>query len=119
MARVLIVDDARFTRTVLADVLAGGGHEVVGEAADGDEALERYRSLRPDVVTLDITMPGKDGLAVLGELLEDDPAARVVMCSAIGEQPRVVASLAAGARDYVVKPIEAPRLLAAIDQALS
>lgn len=118
MAKVLIVDDARLSRVVLSDAVSAGGHQVVGEAADGDEAMARYRELRPDVVTLDITMPGRDGIVVLRELLEEDPRARVVMCSAIGEQPKVVEALRAGAREYVVKPVETQQLLQALGRAL-
>ena len=85
MARVLVVDDAAFMRKVLGDALASGGHEVVGQAANGTEAVERFQELRPELTTLDITMPEKDGLAALAEIMAIDPAARVVMCSALGQ----------------------------------
>ena len=115
MARVLVVDDAAFMRKVLTDALAAGGHEVVGEAGDGDAALAAYRELGPDLVTLDITMPGKDGLAALRELMELDPAARVVICSALGQETKVLDAIKAGAKDFVVKPFERERLLAGAD----
>ncbi len=88
MARVLIVDDAAFMRKVLSDALAKGGHEVVGEAANGLEAVEQFQSLHPDVTTLDITMPEKDGLQALKEILAADPGARVIMCSALGQESK-------------------------------
>ncbi|HEX4805257.1 MAG TPA: response regulator [Conexibacter sp.] len=118
MARVLVVDDAAFMRKVLTDALVAGGHEVVGEAGDGDAALAAFRELRPDLVTLDITMPGKDGLAALRELVELDPAVRVVICSALGQETKVLDAIKAGARDFVVKPFERERLLSAVEKAL-
>lgn len=118
MARVLVVDDAAFMRKVLTDALAAGGHEVAGEAGDGDAALAAYRELRPDLVTLDITMPGRDGLATLRELIELDPAALVVICSALGQEAKVLGAIKSGAKDFVVKPFERERLLAAVDKAL-
>ncbi|HXE44810.1 MAG TPA: response regulator [Conexibacter sp.] len=119
MARVLVVDDAAFMRKVLTDALAAGGHEVVGEAGDGNAALAAYRELRPDLVTLDITMPNKDGLAALRELIEFDPAALVVVCSALGQETKVLDAIKSGAKDFVVKPFERDRLLSAVDKALA
>src|SRR5215217_1906266 len=113
MARVLVVDDAAFMRKVLTDALLAGGHEVVGEAGDGDAALAAYQQLQPDLVTLDITMPEKDGLATLRELVDIDPAARVVICSALGQETKVLEAIKAGAKDFVVKPFERGRLLSA------
>ena len=118
MARVLVVDDAAFMRKVLSDALVAGGHEVVGEAGDGDAALAAYRELQPDLMTLDITMPEKDGLATLRELIELDPAARVVICSALGQETKVLGAIKAGAKDFVVKPFERERLLSAVEKAL-
>jgi two-component system, chemotaxis family, chemotaxis protein CheY len=118
MARVLIVDDAAFMRKVLGDALASGGHEVVGEAGNGSEAVERFQELRPELTTLDITMPEKDGLCALAEIMAIDPAARVVMCSALGQESKVLESIKLGAKDFVVKPFQAPRVLEAIDKAL-
>ena len=119
MARVLVVDDAAFMRKMVSDVLLGGGHEVVGEAGDGVEAVERYQELRPEVTTLDITMPEKDGLSALREIIELDPAARVVMCSALGQESKVLESIKLGAKDFVVKPFQADRVLGAVEKALS
>lgn len=118
MARVLVVDDAAFMRKVLSDALASGGHEVVGEAGDGDAAIAAYRELQPDLVTLDITMPQKDGIATLRELMELDPTALVVICSALGQETKVLDAIKAGAKDFVVKPFERERLLGAVDKAL-
>ena len=118
MARVLVVDDAAFMRKVLTDALVAGGHEVVGEAGDGEAALAAYRDVQPDLVTLDITMPTKDGLAALRELMEIDPAARVVICSALGQETKVLDAIKAGAKDFVVKPFERDRLLSAVEKAL-
>lgn len=119
MAKVLVVDDTAFMRKILRDALTGGGHEVVGEAVDGQDAVDRYRELRPEVTTLDITMPQKDGLSALREILTIDPAARVVMCSALGQESKVLESIKAGARDFVVKPFQADRVLTAVDRALA
>jgi two-component system, chemotaxis family, chemotaxis protein CheY len=118
MARVLVVDDAAFMRKMLSDVLAKGGHEVVGEAGNGEEAVQRFQELRPDIMTLDITMPEKDGIAALKEILALEPAARVVMCSALGQESKVLESIKAGAKDFVVKPFQPARVLDAIGQAL-
>jgi two-component system chemotaxis response regulator CheY len=119
MARVLVVDDAAFMRKVLTDALTSGGHEVVGEAGDGDAALVAYQDLQPDLVTLDITMPAKDGLATLRELVDIDPTARVVICSALGQESKVLDAIKAGAKDFVVKPFERDRLLGAVDKAVA
>jgi two-component system chemotaxis response regulator CheY len=119
MARVLVVDDAAFMRKVVTDALSSGGHEVVGEAANGLEAVERFRELRPEVTTLDITMPEKDGLTALREILALDPAACVIMCSALGQEAKVIESIKAGAKDFVVKPFQPTRVLEAIAKAIA
>src|SRR3954464_7604586 len=104
MARVLVVDDAVFMRRMVSDALSKGGHEVVGEAANGTEAVQQYQEPRPGVTTLDITMPEKEGASPLGEIMFFAPAARVVMCSALGQESKVVEAIRAGAKDFVVKP---------------
>ena len=119
MARVLVVDDAAFMRKVVSDALASGGHEVVGEAGNGAEAVQRYQELSPELVTLDITMPEKDGLEALGEIISLDPAARVLMCSALGQESKVIESIQKGAKDFVVKPFQPPQLLEAVAKALA
>jgi two-component system, chemotaxis family, chemotaxis protein CheY len=118
MARVLIVDDAAFMRKMLGDVLAKGGHEVIGEGANGAEAVTQYQALRPDIMTLDITMPEKDGLAALREILTLEPGAKIVMCSALGQESKVLEAIKSGAKDFVVKPFQPDRVLDAIGKAL-
>jgi len=119
MARVLVVDDAAFMRKVVSDALSSGGHEVVGEATNGAEAVERFQELRPELTTLDITMPEKDGIAALAEIMAIDPAARVVMCSALGQETKVLESIKLGAKDFVVKPFQPARVLEAVGKALA
>ena len=119
MARILVVDDAAFMRKMVKDALAKGGHEVVGEAGNGVEAIARFQELKPDLMTLDITMPEKDGLAALAEIMGADPSARVVMCSALGQESKVLEALKLGAKDFVVKPFQADRVLEAVGKALA
>jgi two-component system chemotaxis response regulator CheY len=118
MARILITDDAAFMRMMIKNILTQNGHEVVGEAANGREALERFAALKPDVCTMDITMPELDGISALKGILEQDPAARVVMCSALGQEAKVIESIRAGAKDFIVKPFQPDRVLSAITKAL-
>ena len=119
MARVLVVDDAAFMRKMVSDALVKAGHEVVGEACNGVEAVASYQSLKPELTTLDITMPEKDGLAALGEIMTFDPTARVIMCSALGQESKVLESIKLGARDFVVKPFNADRVKEAVAKALA
>ena len=119
MARVLVVDDAAFMRKMVSDALAKGGHEVVGEASNGVEAIARFQELKPDLMTLDITMPEKDGLAALAEIVAADPSARVVMCSALGQESKVLEAIKLGAKDFVVKPFQADRVIDAVAKALA
>jgi two-component system chemotaxis response regulator CheY len=106
-------------RKVVSDALASGGHEVVGEAGNGAEAVQRYQELSPELVTLDITMPEKDGLQALGEIISLDPGARVLMCSALGQESKVIESIQKGAKDFVVKPFQPAALLEAVGKALA
>jgi two-component system, chemotaxis family, chemotaxis protein CheY len=119
MARVLIVDDAAFMRKLLTDALVSGGHEIVGEAGNGIEAVARWQELRPELTTLDITMPEKDGLAALAEIMAIDPSAKIIMCSALGQEAKVLEAVRLGAKDFVVKPFQPPRVLEAVDKALA
>jgi two-component system chemotaxis response regulator CheY len=119
MARILVVDDAAFMRRMVIDVLQNGGHEVVGEGANGIEAVQRYQELRPDVMTLDITMPEKDGITALRELMAIDPSAKVVMCSALAQESKVLEAVKAGAKDFIAKPFQAQRVLTAIDKVVA
>ena len=118
MARVLVVDDAAFMRKMVSDAFTAGGHEIVGEAANGVEAFAQFQALKPDVMTLDITMPEKDGLAALKDILAFDPTAKVVMCSALGQESKVLESIKAGAKDFVVKPFQPERVNDAVAKAL-
>ena len=119
MARVLVVDDAAFMRKMVGDALTGGGHEIIGEAANGAEAVARFQELRPDVMTLDITMPEKDGLEALKDIVALDPDARVIMCSALGQESKVLEAVKAGAKDFVVKPFQPDRILDAAAKAVA
>jgi two-component system chemotaxis response regulator CheY len=119
MARVLVVDDAAFMRKMVSDALVKGGHEVAGEAGNGVEAVARFQEIKPDLVTLDITMPEKDGLAALAEIVAADPSARVVMCSALGQESKVLEAIKLGAKDFVVKPFQPARVIEAVDKALA
>jgi len=110
--RVLIVDDAMFMRNMLRDLFTRAeDFEVVGEAANGAEAVERFRELRPDLVTMDIVMPGKSGIEALQEIMAGAPQACVVMCSALGQETLIVEAVQAGARDFIVKPFQEARVL--------
>ena len=119
MARVLVVDDAAFMRKMVSDALTKGGHEVVGEAGNGSEAVTRFQELKPELTTLDITMPEKDGLTALKEIMALDPSARVVMCSALGQESKVLEAVKSGAKDFVVKPFQADRVIDAVGKALA
>ena len=119
MARVLVVDDAAFMRKMVSDALTKGGHEVVGEAGNGAEAVTRFQELKPELTTLDITMPEKDGVTALKQIIAIDPGARVVMCSALGQESKVLESIKLGARDFVVKPFKPERVQEAVTKALA
>ena len=113
--RVLLVDDASFMRIKMKQVLDQLGHEVVGEAANGEEAITQYIQLKPDVVTMDITMPVMDGVTALRKIRQIDPNAVVVMISAMGQQSFVVDAVQAGAKDFIVKPFEVERVRKVMD----
>ncbi len=116
--RVLIVDDAAFMRSMLRDIFTGGGFEVAGEAANGLEAVERWRALRPDVTTMDIVMPFKSGIDATREIVRLDPRAVVVMCSALGQESLVMEAIEAGASDFLVKPFRGEDVLAMVRKVL-
>lgn len=117
--RILIVDDAAFMRMMIKDILSKNGFEVVGEAQDGIQAIEKYKELKPDLVTLDITMPEMDGITALKEIRSMDPNAKVIMCSAMGQQAMVIDAIQAGAKDFIVKPFQADRVMEAIQKVLN
>ena len=118
-ARVLIVDDAIFMRRMLSDILKEGGHKVVGEATNGKESVEQYAKLKPDIVTMDIIMPEMGGIEAVKEIMKNDGMAKIIMVSAMGQQQLVVEAIQAGAKDFVVKPFEGSRVLAAIERVIS
>ncbi|MDI3257236.1 MAG: response regulator [Kyrpidia sp.] len=116
--RVLIVDDAAFMRMMIKEILTKHGYEVVGEAVNGMQAVEKYQELKPDLVTLDITMPEMDGIEALKRIRQIDPQAKVIMCSAMGQQAMVIDAIQAGAKDFIVKPFQAERVLEAVRKTL-
>ncbi|MEF3304826.1 response regulator [Paenibacillus sp. GYB003] len=116
--KILIVDDAAFMRMMIKDILTKNGYEVVGEAQDGAVAVEKYKDLKPDLVTMDITMPEMDGIAALKEIKKFDAGAKVIMCSAMGQQAMVIDAIQAGAKDFIVKPFQADRVIEAIKKTL-
>ncbi len=118
MPTVLIADDAAFMRMMIKKILTEAGYEIAGEAENGSVAVAKYRELKPDLTTMDITMPEMDGIAALKEIRSIDPDAKVVMCSAMGQQTMVIESIQAGARDFIVKPFQPDRVLEAIQKAL-
>jgi two-component system chemotaxis response regulator CheY len=116
--RILIVDDAAFMRMMIRDILTKNGYEVVGEAQDGAQAIEKYKELSPDLITMDITMPEMDGITALKEIRKLDVNAKVIMCSAMGQQAMVIDAIQAGAKDFIVKPFQADRVIEAIKKTL-
>jgi two-component system chemotaxis response regulator CheY len=118
MAKILIVDDAAFMRMMIKEILSKNGFEIVGEANDGAQAIEKYKELTPDLVTMDITMPEMDGITALKEIKKINPNAKVIMCSAMGQQAMVIDAIQAGAKDFIVKPFQAERVLEAINKTL-
>ncbi len=115
---VMIVDDLAFIKIVLRDILEKAGFRVVGEASNGEEAIRVYLDKRPDVVLMDITMPGMDGLTALKKIREHDPAARIIICSALGQQRLIVQAIQLGAKDFIVKPFQPQRIISALKKAL-
>ncbi|KGP73493.1 response regulator [Pontibacillus yanchengensis] len=118
MARILIVDDAKFMRLTLSNILQKGEHHVVGEAENGTQAVEMFEAEQPDLVTMDITMPELNGLDAMKKILSNNPKAKIVMCSAMGQQKMVVEAIEAGAKDFIVKPFDESRVLEAINRVL-
>jgi len=119
MARLLVADDAEIVRRLVVEMLAAGGHEVVGEAASGDETLRVYEQVSPDVAIIDVNMPGGDGLSAAAEIRRRHPGARIVIAAALVTPKRLIQADGVGAAEYVVKPFEQRQLLAAVDAALA
>ena len=118
MARVLIVDDAAFMRMMIKDILEKNGYEIAGEAAYGAIAVEMYNKEKPDVVTMDITMPDMDGIEAVKNIRANDPNAKIIMCSAMGQQSMVMDAIKAGAKDFIVKPFQPDRVLEAVKKVV-
>ena len=116
---VLVCDDAIFMRTMISDILSQAGFEVVGEAESGIQAVAKYRELKPDLVTMDIVMPDMGGIEAVREICKGDPEAKILMCSAMGQQALVVEAIQAGAKDFVVKPFQPSRVLEAVQRVLA
>ncbi len=117
--RILITDDALFMRVTLKNILTQNGFEVCGEAQNGAEAVNLFKQLKPDLVTMDITMPEMDGLAALKEIRAADPSAKVVMCTAMGQKAMVIEAIQNGAKDFIVKPFQPDRVLEAVNKLLA
>lgn len=117
-SKILVVDDAAFMRMMIKDILTKNGYNVVGEAENGKVAVEKCMDLKPDIVTLDITMPEMDGIQALKEIRAIAPETKVIMCSAMGQQDMVVEAIQVGARDFIVKPFQPDRVVEAIQKAI-
>lgn len=115
---ILIVDDAAFMRMMLKDILTKNGYNVIGEAENGKIAVSKYNELKPDLVTLDITMPEMDGISALKAIRQNDASAKIVMCSAMGQQAMVIDAIQSGARDFIVKPFQPDRVMEAVRKVL-
>lgn len=118
MAKILIVDDSKTSRRFLRDMLEEAGYEIVGEAVNGQEGIDKYFELKPDVVTMDITMPIKDGIGAVTEIIEKDPTAKVVMVTAAGQKSNMIEALKRGAADFIQKPFEASTIIDVIKKVL-
>lgn len=119
LRRVLIVDDAAFMRMMIKNIITKNGYEVVGEAENGVVAVELYKQLKPDLVTMDITMPEMDGIAGVKAIRALDPGANIIMVSAMGQQAMVMEAIQAGAKDFIVKPFQQERILQAMERVLA
>ncbi|MDR1558100.1 MAG: response regulator [Clostridiales bacterium] len=115
---ILLVDDAAFMRMMLKDILSKNGYNVVGEAENGAKAIEKYKELKPSLVIMDITMPEMDGINAAKGIKSVDNGALIIMCSAMGQQAMVIESIQAGARDFIVKPFQADRVLEAVQKVI-
>jgi two-component system chemotaxis response regulator CheY len=114
--KILVVDDAPIIRLMLKDILVEHGYDVVDEGVDGEEGVEKFKALRPDLVTMDITMPEKNGIQALKEILEIDPKAKIIVITAIEQRDSLMEAIKAGAADYIVKPFETDRVISAVEK---
>lgn len=115
---ILLVDDAAFMRMMIKDILIKNGYDVVGEAENGAKAIEKYKELKPSLVVMDITMPEVDGIQAVKEIKKIDSNATIIMCSAMGQQSMVIEAIQSGAKDFIVKPFQADRVLEAVKKVL-
>lgn len=118
-AKVLVVDDAIFMRKMISDILESNGMEVAGEADNGAEAIEKYKELKPDLVTMDIIMPEMNGIDSVRNIISSDPQAKIIMCSALGQQALVQDAIEAGAKDFLIKPFNPSRVIEVIGKVLN
>ena len=118
MAKVMICDDAAFMRMMIKDILTKNGYEIAAEAENGQKAVEKYPEAKPDLVLMDITMPEMDGIQALKKIKEVDGGANVIMCSAMGQQAMVIEAIQNGAKDFIVKPFQADRVLEAVKKVI-
>lgn len=118
MAKVMICDDAAFMRMMIKDILTKNGYEIAAEAENGAIAVEKYSEAKPDLVLMDITMPDMDGIQALKKIKEIDANANVIMCSAMGQQAMVIEAIQSGAKDFIVKPFQAERVLEAVKKVV-
>jgi two-component system, chemotaxis family, chemotaxis protein CheY len=116
--RILITDDALFMRVTLRNILTKSGYEIAGEASNGRESVELYERVRPDLVTMDITMPEMDGISALREIRQLDPNAKIIMCTAMGQKNMVMEAVAAGAKDFIVKPFQPEKVLESVQKQI-
>lgn len=116
--RILITDDALFMRVTLRNILTKSGYEIAGEASNGRESVELYEQVRPDLVTMDITMPEMDGISAVREIRQIDPQAKIIMCTAMGQKNMVMEAVAAGAKDFVVKPFQPEKVLESVQRQI-
>ena len=115
---ILICDDAAFMRMMIKDILSKNGYNIVGEAENGAKAVEKYAETKPDLVLMDITMPEMDGIQARKKIKESDPGAKIIMCSAMGQQAMVIESIQSGAKDFIVKPFQPDRVLEAVKKVI-
>ena len=118
MAKIMICDDAAFMRMMIKDILTKNGYEIAAEAENGQKAVEKYPEAKPDLVLMDITMPDMDGIQALKKIKEIDPNANIIMCSAMGQQAMVIEAIQSGAKDFIVKPFQAERVLEAVKKVI-
>ena len=117
-ARILVVDDAAFMRMMIKNILSKSGYDIVGEAENGVQAVAKFKELKPELVTMDITMPEMDGITAVKEIKKLDPKAKIIMCSAMGQQAMVIDAIQAGAKDFIVKPFQPNRVLEAVQKVV-